>query len=230
MKKTGIVLALFMGAVLLGAQTAVIREISGTVEVKQPGSPDWEAAKPGQELYPSSLISTGFKSAALLSIGNSNITVRALTRLSLEAILTTQNEAQILLSLRAGRIRANVRPPVGGTSNFTVRSPMATASVRGTIFDFDGVRLQVDEGRVYLAAGAGAAGVDAAGAGATGVYVSAGHEAAATGQAGKIAPAIETIKEALSPSLPAGVQTVPAVVTAPPSNSNLDVGFDWSDQ
>jgi hypothetical protein len=225
MKKTGLVWLLLTGAALLGAQTAVIREISGTVEVKQPGAAEWEAAQPGQVLTMASLISTGFKSAALLNIGNSEIIVRALTRLSLEELSSARGDEQILLGLRAGRIRANVRPPVGGTSSFTVRSPIATASVRGTLFEFDGIRLQVDEGRVYLSAG-----VNAAGASAAGVYISAGHEAAAAGQTGKIATAIETIKEELSPSLPAGVDTIPAAMTTTPSNANLDVEFDWSGQ
>jgi hypothetical protein len=225
MKKTGLVSLLLTGAVLLGAQTAVIREISGTVEVKQPGAAEWETAQPGQVLTMASLISTGFKSAALLSIGNSEITVRALTRLSLEELSSARGDEQILLGLRTGRIRANVRPPVGGTSSFTVQSPVATASVRGTLFEFDGVRLQVDEGRVYLAAG-----VNAAGATAPGVYISAGHEAAATGQTGKIATAIETIKQELSPPFPAGVDTVPAAITTTPSNANLDVEFVWSGQ
>jgi hypothetical protein len=218
MKKTGLVFLLLMGAVLLGAQTAVIREISGTVEVKNPGAPEWETAKAGQALYPASLISTGFKSAALLSIGNSDITIRSLTRLSLAEILGDKNGEQVLLNLRAGRIRADVKPPAGGTINFTVRSPIATASVRGTVFDFDGLRLQVEDGRVYLT-----------GSTAAGAYVSAGHEAAVEETAGKIATAIETVKEALSPALPAGVDTVPVVSSTPPS-ANLDVQFDWSAQ
>jgi hypothetical protein len=219
MKKTGLVFLLFVGAALLGAQTAVIREISGTVEVKQPGAAAWETAQIGQVLNTAALISTGFKSAALLSIGNSDITVRALTRLSLEEIIATQNGEQVLLRLRTGRIRANVKPPVGGTTSFTVRSPIATASVRGTVFEFDGVRLQVDEGRVYLT-----------GANAAGAYIGAGHEASAEEQTGKIATAIETIKEALSPALPAGVDTVSAPITSTPSSANLDIEFDWSGQ
>jgi hypothetical protein len=212
MKKTGLVFLLLTGAALLGAQTAVIREINGTVEVKNPGAPEWETAKAGQLLYPASLISTGFKSTALLGIGNSDITVRSLTRLSLEEILAAQNGERITLNLRAGRIRADVRPPAGGTINFTVQSPMATAAVRGTIFDFDGIRLQVEDGRVYLW-----------GSNALGVYISAGHATAVEETLGKIATAIETIKEELNPALPAGVDTVPAAISSTPPSANLDV-------
>ncbi|MDR1047842.1 MAG: hypothetical protein LBL64_08700 [Treponema sp.] len=58
-----------------GAQTAVIRELSGTVEVQAPGASEWKAAAIGQTLEKSSLISTGFKSTALVTIGNSTIGV-----------------------------------------------------------------------------------------------------------------------------------------------------------
>jgi hypothetical protein len=111
----------------------------------------------------------------------------------------------------------NVKPPLGGKTDFTVRSPIATASVRGTVFDFDGSRLLVEEGRVYLA------GADAAGA-----YISGGH--GSDGEAGKTAAVIETVKEELSPALPAGVDTVQAGITAAPSSANLDIRFDWRDQ
>jgi hypothetical protein len=217
MKKTGLGLLLLMSAALLGAQTARIQRITGTVEVKMPGAPEWEAAQAGQVLDRASLISTGFKSTALLSIGNSNITVRALTRLSLEEILAGREGEQVILNLQAGRVRVNVKPPTGGTTNFTVRSPIATASVRGTVFDFDGALLRVEEGRVYLAT-----------ANAPGMFISTGH--AADGEAAAAATVIEVIKETLSPALPAGVDTAPAGISPPPSSANLDIRFDWSDQ
>jgi hypothetical protein len=223
MRKIGLGTLLFMmgvmSAALLGAQTARIRELRGTVEVKQPGASAWEAAETGQLLEAATLISTGFKSAALLNIGNSDINVRALTSLSLAEILADRDQEQVTLNLRAGRIRANVKPPVGGEISFTVRSPTATASVRGTIFDFDGTRLRVEEGRVYLSA-----------PNTAGSYIGAGHSAAAEEGTGKVAGAIETIKEELSPALPAGVDTVPAAILPGPASANLDIWFDWSDE
>jgi hypothetical protein len=158
MKKTGLIFLLLMSAALAGAQAARLEQVSGTVEVKAPGAGAWQAAEAGQVLDTASLISTGFKSTALVRIGNSAITVRALTRLSLEEIAAAQNEEQVTVHLRAGRIRADVKPPAGGKTSFVVRSPIATASVRGIVFEFDGIRLQVEEGRVYLG-GENAAGV-----------------------------------------------------------------------
>jgi hypothetical protein len=219
MKRTGMGFLLLLSAALLGAQTARIQQISGTVEVKEPGAAEWRAAKEGQVLDQAALISTGFKSTALLRIGNSNITVRALTRLSLEEIVAAQNEEQVTVNLRAGRIRVNVKPPTVGKTSFVVRSPTATASVRGTVFEFDGIRLRVEEGRVYLGGG-----------NAAGVYISMGHEAAADLETGRTATVIETIKGELTPALPAGMDAAPVVIRPAPSSANLDIWFDWSGQ
>jgi hypothetical protein len=210
---------LLLSAALLGAQAARIQQISGTVEVKEPGSEEWRAAEAGQVLDRAALISTGFKSTALVRIGNSLITVRALTRLGLEEIAEAQNEERVTVNLRAGRIRADVKPPVGGKTNFVIRSPIATASVRGTVVDFDGIRLEVTEGRVYLG-----------GENAAGVYISTGHTAAADGETGRTAGVIETIKGELSPALPAGVDAAPAAIRTAPSSANLDIQVDWSGQ
>jgi hypothetical protein len=218
MKKMGSGVLLMMGAALLGAQTAYIRELTGTVEIKAPGAAAWEAAAIGQALDKAALVSTGFRSMALITIGNSTITVRALTRLSLEEIAATQGGEQVTLNLRAGRIRADVKPPAGGTVDFSVRAPMATASVRGTVFDFDGTRLSVEEGRVHLG-----------GEAVTGAYISGGHSTAADPETGKTAAAIEGVKEELTPAPPAGMEAAPAApVPVPvPVNADLGIGFRW---
>jgi hypothetical protein len=226
MKKAVIGFLLMISAALLGAQTApqaaaVIWELSGTVETKAPGAAEWKAAAAGQELDPASLISTGFRSTALVRIGNSTVTVQPLTRLSLEEIAAGQNGEMVTLKLRTGRIRADVKPPVGGTINFTVRSPIATASVRGTVFEFDGLRLSVEEGRVHLG-----------GQTVTGAYVGTGHSTAADPETGKTAAVIERVKADLAPAFPAGAAAVPSGPAAAvvPVSADLGIGFDWREE
>jgi hypothetical protein len=216
MKKMGMGFFLLMGAALLGAQTAVIQETRGTVEIKAPGASEWKAAEAGQELKRASLISTGFNSTALIKIGNSTITARPLTRLSLEEIAATQEGEQVTLNLRTGRVRTDVKPPAGGRIDFSVRAPTATASVRGTVFDFDGIRLTVEEGRVHLG-----------GENVTGAYISAGHSTAVDTGTGKTAAAIERVKGELSPALPAGMDTAPAPAAVVSPSLNID--FDWTE-
>jgi hypothetical protein len=132
-----------------GSPRATIREISGVVELKAPNQKSWSKASPGDYLERETLISTGFRSSAVITMGDATVFVRPLTRLSLGDLSAGAGEERIDLHLRGGRIRVEARPPAGG--NFTVRSPIATASVRGTVFDFDGLNLRVSEGTVYLA-------------------------------------------------------------------------------
>ncbi|MDR1105579.1 MAG: FecR domain-containing protein, partial [Treponema sp.] len=137
---------------------AVIRDIAGTVEVKLPGADDWTPAEAGMFIANNTSISTGFKSTAILVLGESLVTVRPLTRLTLDELIRGQSNDTVALSLRTGRIRAEVRPPAGGKTDFTVRAPVATASVRGPAFDLDPVNLNVTEGLVrYIVTGTGAA-------------------------------------------------------------------------
>lgn len=220
MKKMMTGFLLLMSAALLGAQTAPaarIREIIGTVEIKAPGASEWKAAEAGQELERASIISTGFRSTALITIGNSTITVRPLTRLSLEEI--TQSGEQVTLNLRAGRVRADVSPPPGRKVDFSIRAPTVTASVRGTVFEFDGTRLSVEDGRVHLS-----------GESVTGAYVGKGHSTAADPESGKTATVEEALKAELTPALPAGMDAAPDVQAAPaaPANAGLGVWFDWT--
>jgi hypothetical protein len=126
---------------------ASIREYSGDVQVKAPGG-EWVPAQTGMSLDSSSMISTGFRSTAFLVLGNSTIVVRPLTRLSLEELASLGNDEKIALNLRVGRVRATVLPPDLGSIEFEVISPMVTASVRGTVFEFDTVNLTVQSGTV----------------------------------------------------------------------------------
>jgi hypothetical protein len=216
MKKAGIGFFMLMSAALLGAQTAVIKEVSGTVETKAPGAAEWKAAAAGQELDTASLISTGFRGTALITIGNSTVTVQPLTRLSLEEIRFKQNGEIVALNLRTGRIRADVKPPVGQVINFSIRSPTVTASVRGTVFEFDGLRLNVEEGRVHLGSQT-----------VTGAYIGAGHSTVADPETGKTMAAIDRVKEDLVPALPAGAEEVLSGPAAISVGAGLDIGFDW---
>lgn len=144
-------LAVCGGFAPLAAQSqaaAIVRELSGTVEVQPAGASEWTAAALGMPLAGDTLISTGFKSGAVLALGNSTLTVQPLTRLSIGEIAEAAGGETISLNLRTGRVRADVNPPPGGKVDFTVRSPTATASVRGTRFEFDTLRLEVYDGAV----------------------------------------------------------------------------------
>jgi len=148
-------IALFTGLALLAmiaavGQDATFGEVNGKVEYQKPGATDWIPAKAGNQVSRGTVISTGFKSTALLKIGAATITVKPITRLTLEEIIKTEGGTQTKLFLLSGRVKADVPPQPGQTTDFKVTSPTATASVRGTAFEFDGVNLIVDRGSVRL--------------------------------------------------------------------------------
>jgi hypothetical protein len=190
---------------------AVLRELSGRVEVMMPRSAEWIPAGAGMTIEQAALVSTGFRSTAILALGNSTIVLQPLTRLSLEEIIGRQGNEQVDVYLRTGRVRAEVRPPAGGNIDFTVRSPMAVASVRGTVFDFDTVNLNVAEGRVKFAGAAGSTALVREGEASSVDEISSTVSAPAEEKAAALAPA-------LLPALPAGTETEAAGSGTAPVN------------
>ncbi|MBN1686119.1 MAG: FecR domain-containing protein [Spirochaetales bacterium] len=134
-------------AIPIFAQNATIERISGKVEYLVPGGV-WTSARVGDIIPLGATISTGFKSSAVLAVGGSEISVLALTRMSIEDLTETSDSVTTSLNLRTGKVRASVRSTEGKSTDFTLRSPVSTAAVRGTEFIFDGYRLEVIEGIV----------------------------------------------------------------------------------
>lgn len=154
MKRLIIVLFISLGACLasLGAQEqfeAKVLEVAGKVEFKS-GSGSWRPMKVGMNLAKGTMISTGFKSSAIIQLGDATITVRPVTRLSLEELIKSEKGTQTELFLTAGRVKAEVTPSKVEKVEFSIRSATATASVRGTGFETDGRNLIVTHGMVEL--------------------------------------------------------------------------------
>jgi len=137
------------------AQSGVIKEISGTVELKAAGASAFTPAAVGSQVRADTVISTGFKSTALVEVGSAVIAVRPLTRLTLTEISASASTETVNMSLQAGRVRVDVNPPAGSKAALTVSSPSATASVRGTSFYFDAMNVRVREGTVAFKGNAG---------------------------------------------------------------------------
>jgi hypothetical protein len=131
------------------AQSGVITGMAGTVELKLAGADAFAQATLGETVALDTIISTGFKSTATITVGSATIIARPLTRLKLAEIAEAQGTETINVNLQAGRVRVDVKPPAGTKANFTVQSPHATASVRGTVLDVDSRSLWVREGSVH---------------------------------------------------------------------------------
>lgn len=129
--------------------TATISTVAGKVEIQT--AQGWVPARPGLVLAAGTTISTGFRSEAVLQVGPSVVTVKALSRLTLQELAEKEGLLSTKLALKVGAMKADVRPAAVGQQQFTVQSPISTASVRGTGFDFDGETLTVEHGLVELA-------------------------------------------------------------------------------
>jgi len=142
------VIALMFAALNAFAQTGVIMELSGQVELKRAGAATYVPARAGDSLAQDTVISTGFKSTALVEVGSAVIVVRPLTRLTLTEISASAGSETLNMNLQTGRVRVDVNPPAGTKASLSVSSPSATASVRGTSFSFDTRFARVGNGAV----------------------------------------------------------------------------------
>jgi len=150
MKKLLLISILLFAGLCVYAQNAVIDQVTGTVEIKQPGESAFKAAKGGEKLSKDTIISTGFKSIAVIKIGGTTITARPLTSLTLKEIQEKANTETLNVNLQSGRVRVEVKPPAGTRASTTVSGPSSTASVRGTSFEFDVNNIYVNEGSVLF--------------------------------------------------------------------------------
>jgi hypothetical protein len=144
-----------IGNIFAQDRAAIVLEVQGTVEIQDGVSAEWRAAAPGDSIGKNAVISTGFKSSVLIVLGDSHLSIRPLTRLTLEELVQGDTAEEVRLYLRTGRVRVDVRPPAEARIDFTVRSPAVTASVRGTSFEFDTRHLYVDNGQVLMEGGGG---------------------------------------------------------------------------
>jgi len=122
--------------------------VTGKVEIQDAGGV-WKVLKAGDPLTAGSMISTGFKSEATVKLGASILTIKPLTRLTLTQLLEKEDTVNTELYLEVGTVKAEVNSLNNKKNGFTVKSPVATASVRGTIFEI-GDDLVITKGAVLL--------------------------------------------------------------------------------
>jgi hypothetical protein len=223
MKKEIIAFVLMLAALSAAesafAQNGVIKEMSGTVELKNANAADFTAAKAGDIVKQDTVVSTGFKSTALIEIGSTIITVRPLTRLTLKEIRASLESETLNVSLQTGRVRVDVKPPAGGKASTTISTPTATASVRGTSFELDAKNLYVISGKVLFK-------------GTQGVYtlITTGSESTID-EKGVAENPLTLGYAAYLPPMPVGTQTNASPISIKGGGSaSVDVGVNYEDK
>ncbi len=143
-----IAIAMLVLIAATGWTQAEFTAVNGRVEVRASSAREWSPAEVGMRIDANTMISTGFDASAVLAMGASTVRVAQLTRMEFEEIVEEPDAVRTNLNLNVGRMSAQVRSVDDRRQDFRVRSPIATASVRGTSFTFDGERLEVEEGQV----------------------------------------------------------------------------------
>lgn len=132
--------------------TAQVVSISGKVEVLNGNL--WETLSVGDNIKSGDTIQTGFRSSAVLKIKDSTVNVEALTRMTVEQLSENSEKDNVRVFVKTGGVKSDVQKSNGKKVGFTVRTPVATASVRGTEFSventFSSTRVNTTRGKVAV--------------------------------------------------------------------------------
>ena len=123
-----------LGSALFGIEARVV-SVTGKVQVQRGAA--WIDLKPNDIIRKGEVIQTGFKSEAQLSITSSNqnskLTVASLSRLTIEQLVEGAGADKTSVYVTTGSVKSEIKKTEDRRASYTVRGPVATASVRGTV-------------------------------------------------------------------------------------------------
>ncbi len=132
--------------------SAQVLQVSGKAEVLN--GTEWKVLRVGDTLKNGDTIQTGFKSSLVLKVKDSTINVAALTRMTVEQLSENPQKDDVRVFVTTGSVNSSVQKSANKKLGFTVRTPVATASVRGTEFSventFNSVAVSTSQGSVAL--------------------------------------------------------------------------------
>lgn len=148
-KKIGLAF-LFAFFSVVFAESASVVSVAGKVEVQRGGA--WVPVSKGEEIKDGELVSTGFKSEAILKYKGSVMKLGPLTRISIDRMVSTEKKDDVSVYLKTGVLKSTVKHTENKRLSYTVRNQIAVASVRGTDFDFyNNAEIVCNEGGIVVA-------------------------------------------------------------------------------
>lgn len=136
-------------SVPLCAENATVVSLKGKVEVSREGK--WIPLSENAKISEGEVISTGFKSEAVLKYEGSLMQLGPLTRITLEQLAQSDTKDSVSVYLNTGAVSSQVTHSTNKRVSYTVRNPIAVASVRGTDFTFTGsARVSCSSGAVAV--------------------------------------------------------------------------------
>lgn len=135
--------------------SAQVLQVSGKAEVLN--GTEWKVLSVGDSLKNGDTIQTGFKSSLVLKVKESTINVAPLTRMTVEQLSENPQKDDVRVFVKTGSVNSDVKKSANKKLGFTVRTPVATASVRGTEFSventFNSVAVNTSRGSVAVSRG-----------------------------------------------------------------------------
>lgn len=116
----------------LFADNAIVASVKGKVEVNR--NNNWIQLKVGDKIAENETVNTGFNSEAKIKYNDSILYLAPLTRVTLETLVSTSTSDKVNVYLNTGAVRSKVNHTENKRISYTVRNPVAVASVRGTDF------------------------------------------------------------------------------------------------
>ena len=220
MKRIFLALFVLIAVFSVHSQNGVITEITGDVELKPASASAFGRASVGSQIAQDTVISTGFRSTAVIAVGSTTLTVRPLTRLTLAEIQSSAGEESLNIDLQTGRVRVAVKPPAGTRANTTVQTPSATASVRGTEGDIMDGNVETDNGSIFVTGKNGLG------------FMTTGGTSTSMGLDGELKNPFVVTTEGLNPNAPPGSGTSGENLGASGTQAQLvdiTIGVDWGD-
>ena len=140
------ILAVFACSSIFAA-SAKVTYVKGKVEINRGN--EWVTLKVGDSVNEAETISTGFQSEARLNYNGSVMAVPALSRITLETLQSSGTKETVSLKVDTGAVRSKVTHAEGKRIEYTARTPVGVASVRGTDFTvFSSGKAKVFEGAI----------------------------------------------------------------------------------
>ncbi|MCR4580690.1 MAG: FecR domain-containing protein [Treponema sp.] len=117
------------------AAEGVVTYVKGKVEVQR--NSEWVPLNVGDKVLQSELVNTGFQSEAKIKLMESVLYLGPVTRVKLETLKSSSNTDKVNVYLATGSTRSKVEHNDSKRVNYTVRTAVAVASVRGTDWTMD---------------------------------------------------------------------------------------------
>jgi hypothetical protein len=116
----------------VSAVKAKVTKIDGDVEVSTDGGKTFTKLAPGIALRDGDFVSTGFESSAVLDFGYDSLTVGSMTQFRIDKYTNADKIAKTKVFLKIGSLHVFERHTNAIRSDFSVTTPICSASVRDT--------------------------------------------------------------------------------------------------